>query len=132
MVCFFFVHFMGSVVVFEVEHVHHGDAGHHHDIAGHNHNDSGHHEHAPLPGTDGDSEDDGSPLPSHSHPLSIDIAAATIFSGFVKLAANMAVPVRDLRLENFSWPEGPSFELIKPPQLVLRGTLSRIRSALSV
>jgi hypothetical protein len=116
--CFFFVHVIGAVVVLEIEHVHHGDEDHQHDFA----DSSNYHDHAPLDSQEDDAPEndqpeDDSPLPSHSHQLSLNVAVATIVSDFLELAPDLAVPIEGSRLENVLWPDGPSFEVIKPPQL---------------
>ncbi|MFT4550837.1 MAG: hypothetical protein ACI9MB_004818, partial [Verrucomicrobiales bacterium] len=98
------------------EHVHHGDAGHTHDHSFLTGADS--HGHAPPKGGEADDQpEDDSPLPSHSHVLSLNVAVATIVSEFIKLAPDLGVPIDDSRLENVLWSDGPSFEVIKPPQL---------------
>lgn len=120
--CFLFVHIFGSVMAIEIEHSHAGDVGHVHEVEGFTISTaSNHHDHAPAPVNEDEDEDgqpeDDSPHPSHSHLISLSLDASSppsILAGFVNQSAHDDLAL----LEEERCPDDPSFDLIKPPQLV--------------
>ena len=126
-VCFLVVQVIGSVVALEIEHVHHDHHGH--DFAGF-HVSSGsdaeshhHHNHPPTGGHGEDDEpkddqpEDDSPATPHSHALSVNTAFALADQVFFADDPGHDLPKRGIHTENEICPDGPSFEVTKPPQI---------------
>ena len=116
------VYGIGTALVIKVEHHHHAGHDHHDhsdwDLIAHHHGDDSHHhpEEGPIDGRD-DGED-GSSRSSHSHFvfLGVDAPVSPVGFGPEDLLPHISGEYEAAAEE--LCPDGPSFDLIKPPQLV--------------
>jgi hypothetical protein len=121
LVAVFFSHVMGSFLTVEIEHHHHADGDHHHANGVHyaiHHDDSSHHKPSNPPDGDNDQENDSTPEGgTHSHVVSIGADGPLVC--FSHPRADFACWVRSplSPSNNPTFPDGPTFDLIKPPQL---------------
>jgi hypothetical protein len=121
MVSVFLAYGIGPALSLEIEHHHHVDDHHEHadmDFVLAHHNDHSHHEPADSPGEEPDGEEESPVGSSHSHCVCL---AGETFAEPVGDAWNNLCSVSNGTLElpaGETCPDGPSFDLIKPPQLV--------------
>ena len=115
------VYGIGSVLTVEFEHHHHAEDQHDHvgaELLLVHHDDGSHHEPVNSPCNEQGDDDDSAPGSSHSHGVSLGVDAPAAWLGFT----NGYMPPQSGRALRFpareAYPDGPSFDLIKPPQLV--------------
>jgi hypothetical protein len=116
------VYGVGPVLVAEVEHHHHSDDDHHdHSRLGlvvDHHDDDSHHEPVNSPSEEQGDEDDSPARSSHSHVVFLGADAPVTSPDF----AATDLPAHRGRMLDIpageGYPDGPSFDLEKPPQLV--------------
>ena len=121
--CFLFVHVLAPVVAFEIEHSHHGNAEHDHDYAVFSVSkgsdaESDDHDHAPIEQQEDEDDLPNGGSPSHTHFLSLSVDIPSYVSGSLVFEPNVETIEESFRPERESCPGGPSFEVMKPPQLV--------------
>ena len=128
-----FIQSVGSFVTFEIQHTHAGAAQHIHPFAsassvksfheghthcGHHHDHAhDHHRHSSDTGDDGSRQDDTMPS-THSHLVVLNMDVPASCSEHVSPIFKGPVAVDPCLMDKRHCPEGPLFELIKPPQLV--------------